>query len=59
MTAIQVTPAVAVSAPGTHIRKLHTPALATGVDPSNAARLRSSSNRLSSSARCSGVGGRS
>ena len=57
MTAIQVTPAASARAPGTAIRKLHIAALATGVAPSNAARVRSISRRSSISARCRSVGG--
>jgi hypothetical protein len=54
---MNVTPPTAATAPGTHIWKLKMPALLTGVDPSNAARLRSSSVRRSNPVRCRSDGG--
>ena len=54
---MNVTPPTAASAPGTHIWKLKMAALLTGVDPSNAARVRSSSCRRSIPVRARSDGG--
>ncbi len=44
-TPTQLTPATGAVAPGRRMRKPNAPAIPTGVLPSNAARLRSNSNR--------------